>query len=88
MVTIKSSFHDVASWLEIQRPHFSALEIEKFEQAIQIAEQYYNGQVFYPTKINLMLHSLNCAAQIASLHLYADTVVATILYALPRYANN
>lgn len=88
MVTIKSSFHDVASWLEIQRPHFSALEIEKFEQAIQIAEQYYNGQVFYPTKINLMLHSLNCAAQIANLHLYADTVVATILYALPRYANN
>ena len=88
MVTIKSNFHDIESWLAAQRPHFTADEIEKFEQAIEIAEQYYNGQVFYPTKINLMLHSLNCAEQIASLHLYADTVIATILYALPRYATN
>lgn len=88
MVTIKSNFHDIASWLAAQRPHFTAAEIEKFEQAIEIAEQYYNGQVFYPTKINLMLHSLNCAEQIASLHLYADTVIATILYALPRYASS
>ncbi len=88
MVTIKSNFHDIESWLTAQRPHFSVSEIEKFEQAIDLAEQYYNGQVFYPTKVNLMLHALNCAEQIASLHLYADTVVATILYALPRYATN
>jgi GTP pyrophosphokinase len=88
MVTVKSNFHDVNSWLEVQRQHFTLAEIEDFEAAIHIAEQYYQAQVFYPTDVDLLLHSLNCANKVAELHLYADAVTATILYALPRYCNN
>ena len=60
---------------------FSPAEIETFQAAIHLAEQYYRGQLFYPTDVDLLLHSLNCANKVAELHLYADAVTATILYA-------
>lgn len=88
MVTIKSNFNDVQSWLEVQKQHFSALEIEQFEKAIHIAEQFYLGKKFYPTNLDLLLHALTCADKIANLHLYADAVTATILYALPLCCKN
>lgn len=86
MVTVKSSFNDVQSWLELQKNNFTKTEIEKFEQAIKIAEIYYQGKVFYPTCRDLLMHALACAETVAQLHLYADAVIATILYALPIYA--
>lgn len=88
MVTVKSNFHDVQSWLEMQRQHFTPAEVEQFANAIRIAEIYYQGQVFYPTTLDLLTHSLTCASVVADLHLYADAVTATILYALPRHCDN
>lgn len=88
MVTVKSNFNDVQSWLNVQRQNFKPEEIEQFIQAIKIAEIYYQGKVFYPTTLDLLLHSLTCAAMVAELHLYADAVTATILYALPRHCDN
>jgi len=87
MVTIKKNFHDVESWLEIQKQHFSAEEIELFAKAINIAELYYNNKLFYPTDVDLLKHALLCANTIASFNLYADAVIATILFALPKYCN-
>lgn len=88
MVTVKSNFHDVNSWIEIQREHFTPAEIEQFKAAIHLAEQYYQGHKFYPTDVDLLLHALTCANKVAELHLYADAVIATILYALPHYCDN
>ena len=88
MVTIKSNFHDVQSWLEVQRQHFTPSEIEQFEKAIHIAEQFYQSKSFYPTNLDLLLHALTCADKVANLHLYADAVTATILYALPLHCTN
>ncbi|MEN9946906.1 MAG: hypothetical protein RLZZ293_1292 [Pseudomonadota bacterium] len=87
MVTIKSNFHDITSWLELQKQHFSAIEVEQFNKAINLAEQYYQAETFYPTNVNLLQHVLNCANKIAELNLYSDAVIATILFALPRFCN-
>lgn len=88
MVTVKSNFNDINSWLEVQKQYFTAAEIETFSKAIKVAESYYQDKVFYPTTKDLLLHSLTCAAMVAELHLYADAVTATILYALPRCCDN
>ncbi len=88
MVTVKSNFHDVNSWLEIQRAHFTPAEIEQFKRAIHLAEQFYNGKAFYPTDIDMLLHALTCANKVSELHLYADAVTATILFALPHFCPN
>ena len=74
--------------MAIQRNSFSPSEIEQFEQAINLAEQYYQDHLFYPTSRNLLLHALTCANTVAELHLYADAVTATILFALPRHCRN
>jgi len=88
MVTVKSSFKDIASWLELQATRFKPEEMIIFKEAIDIAEEYYHGQVFYPTSADMLIHALKCANTVAELHLYADAVTATILYALPKYCED
>ncbi|MDD3267490.1 MAG: bifunctional (p)ppGpp synthetase/guanosine-3',5'-bis(diphosphate) 3'-pyrophosphohydrolase [Burkholderiales bacterium] len=88
MVTVKSSFHDVASWLDLQSQAFSATEVATFEKAIKIAEVYYQGKKFEPTDVSLLNNALTCAAMVAELHLYADAVVATLLCDIPKHCNN
>lgn len=88
MVTVKSNFNDIQSWLDVQRQSFNEKEVEVFANAISLAEVFYQGKLFYPTKIDLLKHALTCAAMVAELHLYADAVTATILYALPRFRDN
>ena len=85
MVTVKANFHDVKSWLDIHQELFEPDDIVNFEKAIKIAEVYYQGSKFYPTDIDLLMHALNCAATVASLNLYADAVIATILFAIPKF---
>lgn len=85
MVTVKHEFNDPDSWLEIQKKYFTENECEQFRLAIEIAGVYYLNQKFYPTDIDLMLHALTCANKVAELNLYADAVIATILFAIPRY---
>jgi GTP pyrophosphokinase len=88
MVTIKKNFHDTQSWLEIQKQHFTDDEVKLFARAISIAEVYYKDRLFYPTDVDLLKHALLCANTIASFNLYADAVIATILFALPKYCVN
>jgi GTP pyrophosphokinase len=85
MVTVKANFHDVNSWLDIHQELFEPDDIVNFEKAIKIAEVYYQGNKFYPTDIDLLMHALNCAATVASLNLYPDAVIATILFAIPKF---
>ncbi|MBY0379840.1 MAG: HD domain-containing protein, partial [Burkholderiales bacterium] len=87
MVTVKENFHDINSWLEIQKQYFSMAEIEQFTKAIYLAELYYRDNCFYPTSIDLLKHALSCANTIASLNLYSDAVIATILFALPKFCD-
>lgn len=88
MVTVKNSFTDVQSWLETQKPRFLPTEIADFEKAILIAENFYKDNSFYPTSVDLLIHALTCANKVADLHLYSDAVIATILYALPKFCEN
>lgn len=88
MVTVKQSFYDINSWLDIQREYFNSDEIGLFVRAIDLAELYYRDKFFYPTNIDLLKHALACANTIANLNLYSDAVIATILYALPKYCDN
>lgn len=88
MVTVKSSFHDIASWLDLQKYSFSADDVGTFEKAIRLAEVYYQGKTFEPTDVSLLNHALNCAAMVSELHLYADAVTATLLCDLPKCCEN
>lgn len=85
MVTVKHEFNDADSWLEIQKKHFIPEECAQFQLAIEIASTYYVNQKFYPTDVDLMLHALTCANKVADLNLYADAVIATILFAVPKF---
>jgi GTP pyrophosphokinase len=85
MVTIKQTFTDDKTWLELQKNNFDNDCFLLLEQAVAIAKKYYINQKFYPTNIDLLLHALNCANKINNLHLYQDAVIATILYALPKF---
>lgn len=87
MVTVKTKFTDVASWLSIYRQSFSAAETQQFEAAIKLAQKYYRGNKFYPTNVDLLMHALTCASTVANLNLYFDAVVATILFDLPRFSS-
>ena len=84
MVTVNNSFHDIDTWLAMQKSNFTNDELEQFRIAIQLAEKYYANLNLYPTQMLLLPHALNCANTIAGLNLYSDAVIATILYALPR----
>ena len=86
MVTVKSGFYDVESWLALQAKAFTASDMAGFEKAIQLVKPYYSGHQFYPTDVDLLMHALKCAATVAELNLYADAVTATILFALPKHS--
>lgn len=88
MVTVKHEFYDINSWLEIQKKYFTQEECEQFQSAIETAKPYYANQKFYPTDVDLMLHALTCANMVAELNLYADAVIATILFAIPKYVQD
>ena len=86
MVTVKANFSDIASWLEIHKQVFTPEDTHQFEHAIKLAEMYYQGSKFYPTDVDLLTHALTCAAMVASLNLYPDAVIATILFSLPKFS--
>ena len=88
MVTIKSQFKDMKTWLSLQETRFNTEIIEKFNTAITFASKYYINQKLYPTKIDLLKHVLSCADTVSNLNLYADAVIATILYNIPSYCPN
>lgn len=85
MVTVKHGFNDIDSWLITQKEYFNEEHIKQFADAISIAQKYYRGQKFYPTNIDLLEHALTCAKTVSGLNLYSDAVIATILFALPKY---
>ena len=88
MVTIKSQFKDIQTWLRLQETRFNLQTIEKFNSAIVFASKYYLNQKLYPTKLDLMKHVLSCADTVSNLNLFSDAVMATILYNVPSYCAN
>ncbi len=88
MVTVAHSFSDAKSWIDLHLDSFTEDEIQNFQSAIEIAQTYYAGNKFYPTDVDLLMHALTCAHKVAELHLYSDAVIATILFALPKYCPN
>ncbi len=83
MVTVKKNFTTIESWLA--NPEFTANEVILYTKAIHLAQKYYTNNTFYPTSVTLFNHVLVCANTVFSLNLYTDAVIATILFALPKY---
>lgn len=88
MVTIKNHTQDLESWMKLQKTRFSQEEMALFEKAIELAESYYNGKVFYPTDVSLMSGALTCSNIVAELNLLSDAVLACILFGVPKYTQN
>jgi GTP pyrophosphokinase len=86
MVTLRSTYTDVESWLKIQEQNFNKTEVNQFKTAINLAQKYYQDSKFYPTQIATIDHAIACASTVANLNLYADAVIATILFDLPRFS--
>lgn len=88
MVTTKKNFTDVVSWLNTQKHKFSHTQRRMFIAAIRLSNKHYKGHFFKPTNLLVMEHALQCAYKVAELELQHDAVVATILYALPKFCSN
>lgn len=88
MVTVRYGFDSPETWLSHHQSLFNEAELNDFKLAIEIAKKYYTDNKFYPVDISLLMHALTCAAKVAELNLYSDAVLATILFALPKYLPN
>ncbi|MCX8514862.1 MAG: bifunctional (p)ppGpp synthetase/guanosine-3',5'-bis(diphosphate) 3'-pyrophosphohydrolase [Burkholderiales bacterium] len=87
MVTLRNTYTDIESWLELQEQNFNQSEIAQFKAAVALAQSYYQNSKFYPTQIATIDHAIACATTVANLNLYADAVIATILFDLPRFTH-
>jgi len=88
MVTIKNSYASTEQWLKLCESRFSTEEAAKIRKAVELVGPIYANQTFYPTKVDLLVHSVRCAAKIAEMNLLADAVIGALCYALPRFRDD
>jgi GTP pyrophosphokinase len=75
---------DIESWLTSLTKHFSSDEVKILRRACELAQVYYAGQTEL-TGTPLMQHALGAAAILVDMHMDIETIVATILHAIPEY---
>jgi GTP pyrophosphokinase len=81
------SDNDTQAWIASLSKHFSPAEIELISQACQLATLAYASHTEL-TGVPLLQHAISTAAILIGLNMDADTIVATILYAVPRHIDN
>jgi GTP pyrophosphokinase len=81
------SDNDTQAWIATLSNNFNASEIELIRQACQLATLAYDSQS-EATGVPLLQHAISTAAILISLNMDADTITATILYAVPKYIDN
>lgn len=78
---------EVSSWLEVSLKRFSAEDADMIRQACSLASGFYAGHVEV-TGAPLLHHALGAAAILIDMNMDAETVAATILHAVPEYAQD
>ena len=78
---------DVSSWIESSTKRFSPTEVVLIRQACDLATPLYSGKVEL-TGAPLLHHALGAASILVDMNLDVETIVATILHAIPAYLDN
>lgn len=81
------SDHDTQVWIASLAKHLSPAEVELVRQACELATLAYASQTEI-TGLPLLQHATGTAAILISLNMDAETIIATILYAVPAHIDN
>jgi GTP pyrophosphokinase len=79
--------HDQQAWLDSLAGHFSPADIEAIRQACDLAAPLYAGQVEL-TGTPLIQHALGAATILIGLNMDAETIIATVLHAVPDFLDD
>ncbi len=80
-------FENTQSWLESMAKIFAPAEMSVIRTACELAEPIYEGKTEL-TGTPLLQHALGAASILVGMNLDHETIVATILHAMPRYLND
>jgi GTP pyrophosphokinase len=81
------SDNDTQAWISTLSKDFTPEEIELIRQACQLTTLAYDSHTEL-TGVPLLHHAISTAAILISLNMDAATIVATILYAVPKHIDN
>ena len=82
-----ASENEISSWLASSAQRFSPSEIELIRHACDLASPLYATHVEL-TGSPLLQHALGAATILIDMNMDADTIVATILHAVPEYLDD
>ena len=82
--SLAASSHNIADWIENATKRFSQEEIALVEQACTLVMPLYAGHREI-TGISTMEHVLGAATILIDMNMDAESIVATILYAVPQH---
>ena len=83
-VLIASNESDFSSWIESLAGLFSPTDVDLIRLACDLAAPLYFGQIEL-TGATLMQHALGAATILVDMNMDVETIVATILHAVPEY---
>jgi len=83
-VLLASNESDVSSWIESLTERFSPADVELIRHACDLATSVYLDQVEL-TGAPLLQHALGAATILVDMNMDVETIVATILHAVPEY---
>ncbi len=78
---------DTSSWIESSAKRFSPNEVELIRHACDLAAPLYSGHTEL-TGAPLLQHALGAATILINMNMDAETIVATILHAVPEYLSD
>lgn len=81
------SDRDTQTWIASLSAHFSSTDVDLIRQACELATVAYASQTEL-TGLPVLQHAMGTAAILVSLNMDAETIVATILYAVPKHIDN
>lgn len=83
-VLLASNEGDVSAWIESSAKRFSPTEVELIRNACELAAPLYFGHTEL-TGATLLQHALGAATILIDMNMDVETIVATILHAVPEY---
>lgn len=81
---LASNGSDISSWIESSAKRFSPTEVELIRHACDLAVPLYSNHAEL-TGAPLLQHALGAATILINMNMDVETIVATILHALPEY---
>lgn len=84
---LASNESEISSWIATSAQRFSSAELELIRQACDLASPLYADHVEL-TGAPLLQHALGAATILIDMNMDAETIVATILHAVPEYLDD